>query len=361
MSRSRYRAKLLFMFSVIALLTAISFVLPADSRVVALYDTWIYRPFQAGRNEVFAFVPFSVGDILYILAAVAVVFTIGRWVCFSVRFPSHKHVIAASLLHSVSFVGVVYIVFLLGWGGNYYKQPLSKFWKLPQSPPPDAQIISFDRWLISRINAYAPGYRQLPLKALNERAVLYYSTYTDGHGNARGLKVKPSVFGFWMQHLGIQGYYNPFTGEAQINRFLPPFMLPYVICHEMAHQIGIAAEDDANLLAYAVGTSPPDSLFRYSVYLNLWMYTHNRVREIDSVLARSLRFSLNKLSLSHLDTLRAIRRRYDSDVADYSGAIYHGYLRLHNQKDGIGSYAHVVASALAIELQRPKRKIIAVP
>jgi hypothetical protein len=155
-----------------------------------------------------------------------------------------------------------------------------------------------------------------------------------------------------MQHLGIQGYYNPFTGEAQVNSFLPAFMQPFVISHEMAHQSGIAAEDDANLLAYALGATSGDSSFNYSAYLNVWLYTHARVRAVDTHMANIFRKQLNPITKSHLDTLRAIRRKFDSDVNDYSSYLYDEYLKLHNQKEGIETYDKVSISAWAWERQR---------
>src|ERR1044071_7173753 len=104
-----------------------------------------------------------------------------------------------------------------------------------------------------------------------------------------------------MQYLGIQGYYNPFTGEAQVNSALPEFMLPFVVCHEMAHQSGIAAEDDANLLAYAICTSAPDSSFVYSGYFNLWLYTQSKLKQEDSSLAAAMLETLNPASRAQVD------------------------------------------------------------
>src|SRR5690606_35622541 len=153
-------------------------------------------------------------------------------------------------------------------------------------------------------------------------------------------------------YLGIQGYYNPFTGEAQVNNTLPPFMLPFVVCHEMAHQSGIAAEDDANLLAYAICTAAPDSTFAYSGYFTRWLYTQPRLTQMDSVKANAMMERLNPISRAQLDTLRAMRRKYRNGISNYSGALYDSYLRLHNQKDGIRSYNNVALSAWSLEIRR---------
>jgi hypothetical protein len=248
-------------------------------------------------------------------------------------------------------------LFFIGWGGNYYKPSLTTYWDLDKRKSnEDSAIIGFDRFLVGKINEYAVHYEGLPFRVTDKRARQYYKDYTDRRTRLLGVNTKPSIFGYLMQHLGIQGYYNPFTGEAQVNRFLPSFMLPYVVCHEMAHQAGIAAEDDANLLAYVLSTRVDDTAFRYSAYFNLWLYTNSRLRMQDSTMANMFKQQLNPLSQRHLDTLRDIRRRYSSELSEYSGQLYDGYLKLHHQKDGIRSYNRVSASAWAWEQLRDSVK-----
>jgi hypothetical protein len=285
-----------------------------------------------------------------------------RWIYFVVRIKTHRHELAHGVLHTINFIGVLYLLFFIGWGGNYYKPALTKHWDLHTAGWDTARLVEFDRFLISKLNEEAPLVAELPFKEVEKRAVQYYRTNTDSRTSLHGLNAKPSMYGYFMQYLQIQGYYNPFTGEAQVNRFLPSFMLPFVVCHEMAHQSGIAAEDDANLLSYALCTSVPDKAFSYSGYFNLWLYTHARLREIDTAKAKTLRETVNPLSIAQVDTLRAIRRRYRSEVGSVSTSIYDGYLRMHNQKDGIESYFKVAVSAWALERERERiGKIVRVP
>lgn len=360
----RYKKKFIFIMVLVVVLTIIQYALPANSKVVNFYDAYIFRPFQSVRNIIFSVVPVSVGDILYIAGALALVFVLIKWIYYLVTFKTHKHELGLSLLQTLIVIGIIYIVFILGWGGNYYKPSLTSFWKLDKSHwSRDSTLAQFDKYLVKKLNDYAPGYRSLTFKKIDKDAKLYYKEYTDSRTRNYGVKVKASIFGYLMQHLGIQGYYNPWTGEAQVNKYLPSFMLPFVICHEMAHQSGIAAEDDANLLSYAISTVPEDTIFRYSAYFNLWLYTNARLRMYDSMQANQLRHSLNKITLAHLDTLRQIRRKYSSDLNDYSGVLYDGYLKLHHQKDGIESYNKVAITAWAWEQKEKVKKdfIIEIP
>jgi hypothetical protein len=342
----RYRNKLLFLLLVLLLLVIIQYSVPNHPEIVSWYSDFIFLPFQTFRNTIFGIIPFSIGDILYSIAAVGVIVIIVRWLYLIIRVKTHVHTLNFSLIRTVSTIGVLYIIFFAGWGGNYYKPTLSKYWKLDKGVvDKDSDLIQFDMYLLNKLNDFAPHYHALSFKEINSRAQMYYHQYTDSKTRLHVLKVKPSVFGFFMQYIGIQGYYNPFTGEAQLNRYQPAFMLPFVICHEMAHQAGIAAEGDANLMAYALGTTSKDTSFNYSCYLNLWLYTNSRLRLIDSNMANNFRNNLNAISRKQLDTLRNIRYRYQSEVGYYSTQLYDSYLRWHHQKEGIESYSKVASTA----------------
>lgn len=350
----RYRNKLILLVVLIVLVVVMQLLLPGHPDVVRVYNEYIFRPYQSFRNMTIGAVPVSIGDLLYIAGGIAILVTLVRWGYFLARIRTHGQYLGHSFVRCLITWGILYVLFFIGWGGNYYKPRLTAYWHMEDTVKvSDRALVSFDSFLVQKINTYATNYREHSFKEADKRAQNYYKAFTDSRTRLHGLNAKASLFGYFMQYLGIQGYYNPFTGEAQVNKYLPSFMLPFVICHEMAHQSGIAAEDDANLLSYAVCTAVPDSAFCYSAYFNIWLYTNSRVRAVDSTLANHFKAQLNPLSRGHLDTLRAIRRRYRSEVGEYSGQLYDSYLRLHNQKDGIHSYNKVAFSAWELERRRP--------
>ncbi|RYD58157.1 MAG: DUF3810 domain-containing protein [Sphingobacteriales bacterium] len=359
----RYKKKLIVLFVLLAIVTVIQYTLPYYPALVSSYEKYVFHPFQSSRTVLFKLIPFSVGDVLYTAGAIYLVYIVGKWVYFLFNFRTHLGKLGHSVLHTIMFICGCYILFFLGWGGNYYKPSLVTFWDINTTVyEQDTSLETFDRFLVNRLNAYAPYYETASFNEIDKKAKEYYKTYTNSRTKNHGLDAKPSIFGSAMQYFGIQGYYNPFTGEAQVHKQLPAFMLPFVVCHEMAHQSGIAAEDDANLLAYTLGVKAKDALFNYSAYLNLWLYTNARLSMIDTGKARGFRRMLNPLTISHLDTLKKIRNRFKSEVSVYSGHLYDGYLRLHHQKDGIESYNKVAVSAWAWELDpRKKEQLIAVP
>lgn len=361
----RHKRKLIVLFLVLIFLIIIHYLLSYSAETISIYSRYIFRPFQNVRNILFGSLPFSFGDILYVAGGIALTLLVVRWILYTAKIKTYGHNLLSSFIRTLSAFVIVYIIFFLGWGGNYYKPTLTKHWKLDTVAwdRSDSFLVKFDRFLVDKLNAYAPHYKDLSFDEVDKRSRSFYKKYTDSETKMRGLNAKPSVFGNLMEYFAIQGYYNPFTGEAQVNRNLPGFMLPFVVCHELAHQSGIAAEDDANLLAYAIGTRVDDPSFRYSSYLNVWLYTNSKLRILDSVRAKAFQDELNPLSVAHLDTLRTIRRKYRSIFRRYSGFLYDNYLRLHNQQKGLDTYDDVAGSAWAWEQRRAtwNGKLISIP
>jgi hypothetical protein len=361
-----YRKKLIFLVLLIALVSLLQYMLPGNRAAMHLYSQYVFKPFQTFRNVLLGGLPVSIGDLLYTAGFIVLTVTLIRWGYFLVHIRTHRHYLIHSLMRSGITLGVLYVLFFIGWGGNYYRTSLSDHWRLGAHavPPHDSMLFAYDRFLINKLNELAPHYRPLRFQEVDRRAQAYFKVYTDSRTRMHGLNAKASIFGYFMQYIGIQGYYNPFTGEAQVNRFQPSFMLPFVVCHELAHQSGIAAEGDANLLSYALCTSVPDTTFLYSGYLNSWLYTNARLYLLDSVRAKTYREELNPQTIAHIDTLFRIRRRYRSEVGVYSRYLYDGYLRLHNQKDGIRSYNRMAYTAWLLEQQRSAgrhRGLISIP
>ena len=363
------KRKFILLVFLVAILVLCIYVLPG---FIPFYDRYFFYPFQSLRIILFGWMPFSLGDVFYILDGVMLLLTIIGWVSFIIKFSTYKKSLAASVLNTINAVLFFCCFFVIGWGANYSKPPLSEYWGLNIKEPGDRvakrtadslALIAFDEFLVEKLNTCAADYKTLSFNEINERSKACYRMFTDSKVRRYGLGVKHSVFSYFMERMAIDGYYNPFTGEGQIDGKLPAFMMPFVVCHEMAHQAGIAAEGDANLMAYALGTTTNDVSFNYSAYLNIWLYTNNRLFRRDSVSAKQFEARLNKLTTAHLDTLEQLSKKYNNEVSRYGTELYDGYLKMQNQKEGIRSYGNVSSSAWQLELQRKngEKRVISVP
>ncbi|RYZ47958.1 MAG: DUF3810 family protein, partial [Sphingobacteriales bacterium] len=158
--KMRYKNKLIGILILIIVLSLVQYALPAHSKVVTFYNHYIFHPVQSLRNIIFSIIPFSVGDILYLAGLAFLVILVVRWIWYLKSFGERKHELGTSMLRTVFVGGLVYFMFILGWGGNYYKPSLTSYWGLqPQNVKTDSSLAAYDAYLISKLNNYAPGYR----------------------------------------------------------------------------------------------------------------------------------------------------------------------------------------------------------
>ena len=160
-------------------------------------------------------------------------------------------------------------------------------------------------------------------------------------------RVKPVMLSEAMSYTHITGVYSYFTGEANLNIAFPDYTLPYTAAHEMAHQRGIAREDEANFVAFLVCIASDDAYIRYSGYLNLYDYVASALYRADKDLYYEL---LNGLSTEVRYELRAYSDFFDkyrdSVASEVSGAVNNTYLQMQGTQ-GTRSYGLVVDLAVA--------------
>ena len=307
---------------------------------LVFYIRNIFLPLQSWRSALLNKVPVSMGDMLYLLLALLLLVIFIRIGYFLVTFRKNKQDLLIEVLRLIEFPLGIYLIFLLFWGGNYARKPLSSQWDLKALTWDNTALISLNDSLVTQMNREL--IRKISYGSFEATNAIANNLYHQRFGDRLPwLRVKPTSLGYMLNYLGIQGYYNPISGEGQFNRFIPVFMHPFVICHEMAHQAGIAAEDDANLLAYVIGSESSVPAFRYSAYFNLFLYAYSDLQVRDSVAARHVFAGLNQQIRNDMDTLRAMNRRYRSKLRGFSTSLYDEYLRMHGQHEGINTYSDV--------------------
>lgn len=333
--------------STVALLVTVLFllqrVLPVSDNFVISYNKYWYSGLQIARGWLFNYVPFSIGDLLYFGVGALLLVKLMQWVWLLRKIRLNSTRLGRMALRFCTICLCGYLVFLVSWGINYNREPLAQYWGLQSDDT--LRVRLYDSLLIERLNVLSAGYRSLDIEAASELAGRYYKLNTDAKVKKPGLKLKPSLYGWFLDRLAIEGYFNPFTGEGQVSRGLPNCLIPFVVCHEMAHQAGIAAEGDANLFAYCLCMASGDPAFQYSASLNVWLYADRRLKWKDTAAASQLTARLNNLTKEHLDTLEQMTKLYDNDMSQFSSEIYDKYLKLHRQKDGVRSYGNLLYNA----------------
>lgn len=88
-------------------------------------------------------------------------------------------------------------------------------------------------------------------------------------------KPKALLFSDLMCQQSMQGYYFPFSLEANYNDVMYIMNKPSTFCHELAHLKGYIYEDEANFIGFLACISSDDILFQYSGYLSILYYLDN--------------------------------------------------------------------------------------
>lgn len=86
---------------------------------------------------------------------------------------------------------------------------------------------------------------------------------------------KPMMFSDLMCQQYMQGYYFPFSMEANYNDVMYLTNKPATLCHELAHLKGYIYEDEANFIGFLACISSEDIFFQYSGYLSVLYYLDN--------------------------------------------------------------------------------------
>ena len=124
------------------------------------------------------------------------------------------------------------------------------------------------------------------------------------------------------------------------------------MCHEAAHRLGIASEQEANFAAFLACISNDDPALIYSGYYMAFSYCFSSLYGSDPELALSLYekyaddLGVNLLRLDRSDTAK-VYQQYESRLADVSDKINDTYLKTFDQEDGIRSYGMVTDYLIA--------------
>ncbi len=303
-----------------------------------------------------SFVPFSVWDIaaacLVILFLVSLIRALRKRTGFPALFSNT--VLAASL-----------IVFsaLQGWLGNHYAPKLSREIGLEVRQYTQEELYDAAEYYLLKAAEYAPqiprdseGHAQKQdLRKTAVTAGASYTRITETFPVFRGSSVPVKIFsliGEYLMYNGTIGMFMPVSGEASVPSHVPVVPLPFTMCHEAAHRLGFASEQEANFCAYLASVTCGDPYFIYSGYYSAFAYCYNSLYAADREKAVQLyhryedREGILLVQTDRRDTNEAYSK-YDSPLQKISDEINDTYLKTFSQESGIRSYGEVTDYLIA--------------
>ncbi len=318
------------------------------------YSNGAYPVIANVQRALFGWIPFSMGDLLYASAAIWLI----HQLIHTIRVVKGKQAGAAYWRKAagrvLSVALTVYIIFNVLWGLNYNRYGINYQLSMSSAEYTPDDLKEVTRLLADQINRLQPA--SLGTRSrLNSKKYLFGTGVAAYRDLARTLpdfsyklpSIKPSLYSYLGNYLGFTGYYNPFTGEAQVNTTVPLFIRPFTTCHEIGHGLGYGKESEANFAAYLSGTSSQDPAFRYSIYFELYAYAARYMYYSDSLAMKQISASLGPAVKKDIRELRAFFRKYENPFETAVDRIYAEYLRANEQPSGKMSYNEVVGMLIA--------------
>lgn len=137
------------------------------------------------------------------------------------------------------------------------------------------------------------------------------------------------------------GVYSPFTVEANYNRDIAYYDIPFTICHELSHLRGYMQEEEANFIGVLATIGADDLYFNYSGYVSAWVYAGNALARIDSTAFATLYSRINARTRQDMLYNNAYWQQFEGKPAEAHEQLNDAYLKMQGQVSGVRSYGHV--------------------
>ncbi|MFY1046829.1 DUF3810 domain-containing protein [Chryseobacterium sp. GP-SGM7] len=290
----------------------------------------------------FSRIPFSFGDLLYVLSGILLIYFIINLFKKTTR--------NSAAFRILIILNIFYFIYQIFWGMLYFQTPIIA--KLPKT---DASLEKRKILALEYLEK-AKATRKLvhedkngvfvikdllsvQEEILNQQKKL--PNFISDKRNSGINSFKPSLFKNVMSFTGILGYYNPFTAEAQFNAELPASYLPFTLAHESSHQFGFAREQEANFIGYLIGVESQNPELKYSTeYYTLKSLLNSIVYEDEKFVKSTLTKYSEEMKRDRLNEKKFVAE-HQGYLNDFFGFTNNLFLKS-NQQEGSVTYSYFI-------------------
>lgn len=315
--------------------------------VETYYSNGIYQWTSALSRYVFGWLPFSFGDLFYATAIILII----RWLVVN-----RKRIITDYknwILDVFATLSIVYFAFHVLWAFNYYRLPLHENLNLKADYSTE-ELLKVTKNLIDQSNT-------LHLKIAKNDTVKVVLPYSKKdiltmaplgyeqlqkqypHLEYHPKSIKMSLFSLPLTYMGFSGYLNPITNEAHVDELIPVYKFPTTVSHEIAHQLGYAAENEANFIGSLAAMSHEDIYFKYCGRTFALRHCLFEVFRRNPEQYEALLPTINVGILKNYQEVQDFWNGYQNITEPVFKETYNSFLKANNQQGGMESYSYVVA------------------
>ena len=347
----KHRGLHLWLTAVLALLGL--FLLARNSRgLMTFLSRHVTQPLKDALGAVCYLLPFPVAELLYIAAGLGAAIYLVRTAVLLRRGRGRRRGIAYRRLLALGCAALTALDwFCLAWGVNYYADGFQERSGIYARQVSTEELYRVTAYFVHALNTAS---RQVPrdengLFAVSREEIFSHSTEIYGCVSGefpflarRDKRPKAMLFSPLLSAMGFTGFYAPFTGESVLNVDSPAAYLPSTIAHELAHQRGIASEQECNFVAILVSTRCGIPAYVYSGYLIGYVHLSNALYRADPALWEELREQVDAGALADIRSNSLYWQQWASPVDTVSQKAYDTLLKGYGQSAGVQSYGTVV-------------------
>ncbi len=346
-------AKIVFVLSVLCLIIYIIAIINTD--FADFFNSTVGVGIRFIAAKISGILPFSIAEFLLISIFPAAV----GYIIYAIKKRSFTWKMVASVLSvPVSIVLLIFSMFVLTLGTGYRTPTLDTKLEFENVNVTKENLEQTAEYLVENINSLSEemdygtdGFAKMPysFSDMNKKLMSAYDSFAEKYDvlTTYNSKLKPVLMSEPMSHLHTLGIYTFFTGEANININFPDYTIPYTSAHELAHQRGIAREDEANMIAFLVCMESDDAYIRYSAYLNMYEYVANALYQTSPEAYRKVNSELNAKTRAEQIAYSQFFNQYrNSGASKVSSAVNDTFLKVQGTEGEI-SYNLVVELTVA--------------
>jgi Protein of unknown function (DUF3810) len=339
--------KTLLALSIIPQYLIIKWLLNYPEFIERFYSNGFYQFISKLFRYTLGWIPFSFGDLVY---TCVIIYGL-HWLYINRK--RLRQDTKQWFIDVFAAVSLIYLAFHVLWGMNYYRLPLHENLNL-EADYTTEQLIVVTKKLIEKSNVIYAEIKQndttkidLPYSKseILKLAPLGYNhlKQTFPHLEYHPKSVKKSLYSYPLTYMGFSGYLNPFTNEAQVDGMIPAFLFPTTTTHEIAHQLGYAAENEANFIGCLAAIKHDDIYFKYCGYTFALRFCLNELNNRDQNLFDGFLKTINPGILGNYKESREFWEAHDNPLEPFFKGFYSNFLKANNQSKGMESYSYVVA------------------
>jgi hypothetical protein len=308
-------------------------------------------PAHRAMAKFFDALPFSFAEVVIGVAAVTAVIYLAVALIKLIIGPRRGRQLYLLIVTLVCAGLTVYALFCVMWGVYYYADDFQT-----KSGIPCEEIPVEDLKLVTRYFAEMAGEYSKQVKRdengvycqdrdvilsrsdeVYEKAEQLFPCLEGPEVHAKGIR-----FSILMSYTDYTGFFFPFTGEANVNIHYPPCTLAATVAHELAHQRGVAKEQEANFCAVLASLLYGDPDYCYSACYLAYIYLGNALYEVDYDSWYEIRSGLDENMKADIAHNREYWQQFETPVQTVANDIYEEFLQSYSQDLGLRSYGACV-------------------